>query len=267
MTAVTTAALGYSPLVQGVTVSIEEGKATLELDSKSSSNERKEGLDKLVAELSVKGFESSVLPEEPGELPTRRPGKTAAVPWWCDAVSAVSGLLASSCCLLQLAVNFLSTLDVIHLGCVGFNQVLGPLRPFTRVLTLCWLVILWSWKLRTKKRGHYAPLLIRTLGTICLAWLPELLLLAGGPALAPPTNDVVALALKIDGMGCEACQLHVNSILATSGGVVSGGVIDLEAGLANIMVARSWNFDLEGMSRRLSSAGYDSELLVVGDES
>ena len=78
---------------------------------------------------------------------------------------------------------------------------------------------------------------------------------------------MVALALKIDGMGCEACQLHVNSILATSGGVVSGGVIDLEAGLANIMVARSWNFDLEGMSRRLSSAGYDSELLVVGDES
>ena len=41
----------------------------------------------------------------------------------------VFGLLSSSCCLLQLLLNLMSV------GCAGFNTVLGPLRPFFLALS------------------------------------------------------------------------------------------------------------------------------------
>ena len=54
-----------------------------------------------------------------------------------------AGTVASSCCLFQLGLNLLSTLNIIHVGCAGFNTFLGPLRPLTRSLTLAWLVKKW----------------------------------------------------------------------------------------------------------------------------
>jgi copper chaperone CopZ len=56
----------------------------------------------------------------------------------------VAGSLSSSCCLIQLGLNFLSAFDVLHIGCAGFNKVLGPLRPYTRGLTFAWLAVLWG---------------------------------------------------------------------------------------------------------------------------
>merc|ERR1712159_126527 len=55
----------------------------------------------------------------------------------------VAGLLSSSCCLLQLGVNLLATLNVAHIGCAGFNKVLGPWRLHLRTLTFGWLGYLW----------------------------------------------------------------------------------------------------------------------------
>ena len=39
--------------------------------------------------------------------------------WW-----TLLSLLSSSCCVIQLALNMLSV------GCAGFNSILGPARPF-----------------------------------------------------------------------------------------------------------------------------------------
>jgi hypothetical protein len=36
---------------------------------------------------------------------------------------ALSGLLSSSCCALQLLLNGLASFDVLHVGCAGFNKV------------------------------------------------------------------------------------------------------------------------------------------------
>ena len=47
----------------------------------------------------------------------------ACAPRCAHAASLIGGLLSSSCCLLQILLNFLS------LGCAGFNKLLGPLRP------------------------------------------------------------------------------------------------------------------------------------------
>ena len=60
------------------------------------------------------------------------------------------GLIASSYCWMQLALNLLSNFRHsfglglgVGVGCAGFNTVLGPLRPFMRCITLVWL--LWNW--------------------------------------------------------------------------------------------------------------------------
>merc|ERR1712232_297412 len=39
-------------------------------------------------------------------------------------------LLSSSCCAVQLAVNAVAVLLGAGAGCVGFNKVLGPIRPY-----------------------------------------------------------------------------------------------------------------------------------------
>lgn len=45
-------------------------------------------------------------------------------------------LLSSSCCAIQLLVNIFSTIMSAGAGCLGFNTVLGPLRPFLLALMI-----------------------------------------------------------------------------------------------------------------------------------
>ena len=49
-----------------------------------------------------------------------------------NATAVCVGLLSSSCCLLQLTLNALAMLNVIHVGCAGFNKILGPWRTEMR---------------------------------------------------------------------------------------------------------------------------------------
>lgn len=62
--------------------------------------------------------------------------KTSGVesPVWTQRnnFAIVAGLLSSSCCLLQLLLNGLAMLNVLHVGCAGFNKVLGPWRTEMR---------------------------------------------------------------------------------------------------------------------------------------
>jgi hypothetical protein len=79
--------------------------------------------------------EMAISPEDsaqssPAVLPARQ-GRQAQ--GWHGGVEYVQcvlgGLLGSSCCLLQLGANALASLNVAHIGCTGFNKVLGPVRP------------------------------------------------------------------------------------------------------------------------------------------
>jgi len=167
------------------------------------------------------------------------------------ALSALAGLLSSSCCLLQLGANALS------IGCAGFNTVLGPARPAMRLLTAAWLLVLWTLTLRRRWPRHHA--VFSTLLCAGLAFMPELLLAGGGPAFAPPTASTFDLRLTIDGMGCEACQWHVRSVLERTAGVASADV-DFAAGVANLRVSDGWGFNLTRLTLVLREGGYD----VVG---
>jgi len=303
MTAVTGVAMGHKPFVRRILeLDIAEGRACIEVCGLHTNDDRPEQLRTLTADLDAAGFPAEIvdvggtLTSDRRYVPlTAKGGKTTAkvaggvevadkgetdkvaIPLWCDLASAASCLLASSCCVLQLGLNVLSTFDVVHVGCLGLNKTLGPLRPLTRALTLTWLAALWVWTVRlalanrrrpmkngsNKPAGSdswvrvLAPLVLRTALTVFLAWLPELLLLVGGPGLAPPTGDTETIRFRVEGMGCEACLSHVNGLLAHAGGVVSGGVADLDEGVAELLVAKGWHFDAQELGRRLSVAGFE----------
>lgn len=111
----------------------------------------------------------------------------------------------------------------------------------------------WSWP-----RRHAA---VSTILCLLLSYLPEMLLHSGGPALAPPTASTRELTLRLDGMGCEACQLHVRTVLERSAGVVSSEV-DFEKGLARVLIADDWGWNLTAVGERLSHDGYE----ILGSE-
>ena len=183
--------------------------------------------------------------------------------------SIVAGLLSSSCCALQLGLNVLSTLNVVHIGCAGFNKVLGPLRTVTRSVSMGWLVLLWGkhWYATTAVRLPATPpatppttktrnrLLLSSTVTLVLMFLPELLRLSGGPALAPPTDNQIAITYNVPNMGCEACENNVRRILNKQNGVIDSAV-DFEGGKAVLLVAREWNFNVDRLKNELIEAGY-----------
>ena len=141
--------------------------------------------------------------------------------------------------------------------CAGFNKSLGPIRTPLRAATVGWLLILWRRHFRAggPKPSGFA-LAVRTGVTCLLMFLPEALLYLGQPALAPPTTATSSFALQLDGMGCEACQLHVQRVLEASSGVVAAEV-DYTTGRAQVTVADGWGFNLTRASEILSEDGYE----------
>ena len=191
---------------------------------------------------------------------------------WRDLLHSFSaGLLSSSCCALQLGLNLLSAFDIVHVGCAGFNKVLGPARGVLRALTISWLSWLWyrtqfsSTKNATTTKAttrHASPslrlrnrLVAQTAITVSLMFLPEALKLLGGPSVAPSTENAKELQFSIPGLGCEACETAATRIINRQSGVLWSSV-DFEAGIAKIMVASDWNFDTDRLKARLEYAGY-----------
>lgn len=178
-----------------------------------------------------------------------------------SSISAlIVGLLSSSCCLLQLGLNLLSALNLVQVGCAGFNKVLGPVRSYLRVLTFAWLGFSWLFSLRRGQSRKLGRLVVHTTLCLTLTFLPELLRAAGGPALAPPVDGARTVNLAVDGMGCEACEAHVRGVIEQSPGVISGHV-DFDKGTAEFQVAEDWGFDLPDLLRRLGEDSYESKVV------
>ena len=145
--------------------------------------------------------------------------------------SGVLGLLSSSCCALQLALNAFSV------GCAGFNTYLGPARPFLLALTLCMQALVWHATLFAAGGPHLvAEAAASTLLCASLTFLPEALhawtfrqqlrrrwrlplgeSAAERPAASSAGDD--SLTLRVDGMGCTACTVKVQGALEKLPGV------------------------------------------------
>lgn len=240
-------------------------------------------------------------------------------------VSVGAGLLGSSCCLLQLGLNLLATLNLAHVGCAGLNKVLGPWRKQLRLLTGAWLLTSWGLCLgRRSWRGQGGPIVlvrlsVQTLVCLGLTFLPEALVWLAErrgknrakavtffPKPKEAASEVVpknaeeaipttfskqpkvsevaknaeegstaatVVHLKVEGMACEACQLHVQGVINRSDGVLSSRV-DFKTGRAELTLLSSSSrgpssdddaaavvFDFAELKDRIEENGYDAELL------
>merc|ERR1719221_692857 len=171
-----------------------------------------------------------------------------------DAIGGVvGGLVGSSCCALQLCINALAALGFLSTaGCAGFNTILGPVRPYTRAATATFFAVRLA-RCALARR----PRLIRiTVLTALLTFLPEILRATSGVSVAPPTAGAVRLSLRVDGMGCEACQLAVQGAMQRTSGVLAAAA-DFEAGTATVLVNEQWGFELAELTQRVAEAGFE----------
>ncbi|GMI31016.1 hypothetical protein TrCOL_g6236 [Triparma columacea] len=121
--------------------------------------------------------------------------------WW----GAIS-LLASSCCALQVVLNFFS------LGCAGFNTVLGPLRP--PLLAMAFALQTTAWMEIRAQPLLWRKTLVGSLLTITLSLLPECLHLLSKfrsrLASTPSSSPDLVFNLK-SSIGCSSCEVKVQS--------------------------------------------------------
>jgi copper chaperone CopZ len=141
-------------------------------------------------------------------------------------VATVGGLGASSCCLVQLALNYVSV------GCAGF-AALDRQRPYWGLATVAVL----GW------RARRSPALAPWAVAAALAAIPALLRRwnLGGPAPAP--DDVV---FSVAGMKCEGCAAGLRQAVLDRLGASSAGRVSVDFERAQITVG--------GVQREVASA-------------
>lgn len=188
-----------------------------------------------------------------------------------------AGSIASSCCLIQLGFNFLSYLNVMHIGCAGFNKALGPLRPYTRAMTLAWLLDKWIRlsPLADKKKASECchqksrkTLMLSSIMCLSLMFMPEAVNFVGdwkNKALMRSSKDqkqrLTKLEFVVDNMGCEACVKAVEDTVSRHEDVVIGKITSFETGDIDIFVDSSI---LADQSRQQSFERELDDLLRMG---
>ena len=145
--------------------------------------------------------------------------------WW-----TLLSLLSSSCCVIQLALNMLSV------GCAGFNSILGPARPFFLACALHARVLLRRAAVaapgvdpRVRQMNVYGGAL-----AVAVAFAPEAVALVA--RLRRRRNDVAgaaSLTLDLPSMGCVACVDAVSRAIRSVPAVVDA---DVSVGSATVSV-------------------------------
>ena len=218
--------LSANTSVVACSVSLETASAVALLSLHAQDQEALKLADDLVHQIVAAGFPAklqTLLPATPtdieevgGPLASASDGQAGGVQahraasggagWLEWAQCVLGGLLGSSCCLIQLGANLLASLNLAHIGCTGFNKVLGPIRPQLRIFTGAYMACYWLWALtRSTSRRGLVRLTCTTLIFLVLTFLPEVLVWSGGPAIAPPTADTHILRLQVALCSARAC--------------------------------------------------------------
>jgi len=160
-------------------------------------------------------------------------------------------LLSSSCCAIQILLNVLAG----GVGCVGFNSVLGPLRPY-----FISLLIVTSSSSRT-----FASLVLNW----CIALMPEIVYLVNQRQIFTQNQTSgdfsqpldhwgyeATIHLKIKDMGCAACVNKINESMRR---------LDKNNGDKYIKRAESWLNDEEkgGRARLVIALSNEDEIDIL----
>ncbi|KAL1503239.1 hypothetical protein AB1Y20_011295 [Prymnesium parvum] len=177
---------------------------------------------------------SSLSMQLQGAVSSRLVAPSPSFKWW-----SLLGMLSSSCCALQLALNTLS------IGCAGFNTLLGPIRPMMMALTLSLQSAMWTMIISRRGSSHLRSSIAVSLSTTALMFLPEILhAWLHRSRVAEDAADL--LTIHVSGMGCTACTAKVQQMVEAVEGVAKCDV-HLETGVAQIYLARSSASSADGI--------------------
>lgn len=178
-------------------------------------------------------------------------------------------LLSSSCCALQLFLNF------FFVGCAGLNSLLGPLRPQMFVLSLIAHSYMWS---LVSSKAQFTRALISSSLSAMLTFLPEMLFIHAEwlhsrkvrnaeklKQSEQSTTDFTRYTLRVSGIGCIACVSQIQSIIDQCSSVVNYSV-SLEKGIVCLTMFKSSKDSirkktLDELIFLFSQSGYPSSLL------
>ncbi len=178
-------------------------------------------------------------------------------------------LLSSSCCALQLFLNF------FFVGCAGLNSFLGPLRPQMFVLSLIAHSYMWS---LVSSTAQFTRALISSLVSAILTFLPEMLFIYAEwnhakkvksaeklKRIEQSTTDFTRYTLRVSGIGCIACVSKIQSIIEQCSSVVDYS-ISLEKGIVSLTMFKSSKDSirkktLDELIFLFSQSGYPSIML------
>jgi copper chaperone CopZ len=174
------------------------------------------------------------------------------------ATGISAGLASSSCCIFQMSLNGLSALGLLNVGCAGFNITLGPWRTFFRFITAGWLLILWFMGLRNE--WPKLQLAVTSIMAILLSCLPEMITALSQRSFSAQQVEGREVVMNIEGMGCEACQVHVQNTIEAATGVIAANVA-FSTGAATVRVAEGSAFDAGELISRLEKRGYRTSIV------
>jgi len=167
--------------------------------------------------------------------------------WW-----TVLSLLSSSCCVIQLALNMLSV------GCAGFNSILGPARPFFLACALHARVLLRRAAVaapgvdpRVRQMNVYGGAL-----AVAVAFAPEMVALVAKLRRRGGNVGAASLTLALPSMGCVACVDAVSRAVRSVDGVVDA---DVSVGSATVSVNAANDAMAAAISDAVRRAGFPPE--------
>ena len=163
--------------------------------------------------------------------------------WW-----TLLSLLSSSCCVIQLALNMLSV------GCAGFNSILGPARPFFLACALHARVLLRRAAVaapgvdpRVRQMNVYGGAL-----AVAVAFAPEMVALVAR-LRRRRGEGAFSLTLDLPSMGCVACVDAVSRAVRSVDGVIHASVT---VGAATVSVNAANDAMAAAISDAVRRAGF-----------
>ena len=164
--------------------------------------------------------------------------------WW-----TLLSLLSSSCCVIQLALNMLSV------GCAGFNSILGPARPFFLACALHARVLLRRAAVaapgvdpRVRQMNVYGGAI-----AVAVAFAPEMVALVARLRRRRGGEGAFSLTLDLPSMGCVACVDAVSRAVRSVAGVVDA---DVSVGSATVSVNAANDAMAAAISDAVRKAGF-----------
>ncbi|KAF1800848.1 hypothetical protein FB192DRAFT_1382593, partial [Mucor lusitanicus] len=164
---------------------------------------------------------------------------------------ALTALLSSSCCVIQLALNFFSV------SCAGF----AVFTPYRSVLSTFTVFLLGYNLVSTTTSSQARQKLVILVVSVLLMVSPEIVQWVNQSPAAASTAKSHYYRIHLDGLGCEACANRIKSTLISTDWISDATVyFSNQTAIVQIKDSIAENTELVDLIRSIDNK-YDAQVL------